>query len=369
MKRRMTLGLAAGLICVMALGGGTGTAQDNTDDGSAPATGTELSVATKPLIPFVSYTERGPEGFSIDLWDEIAARNGWTTAWVERETVSDVLDAVAAGDAQAGIAGISVTAEREESFDFSYPMFDSGLQIMINQDASSSTWSQLRGLISTSLLLFSVVVLGVLFATGNLVWLVQRRRGEISSNYVRGVGEGMWVSAATALAGDLGESAPRRPLSRFIAIVWILVGVIAVAIFTALTTSRLTVDSIESDIRGLADLGGREVVTVQGSTSDTYLDRVGLDHTTVLAIEDAYPLLRDGGVDAIVYDAPVLRHHANTLGQGREAVVGSIFNPEAYGIAFPPDSPLRESVNRSLLAMRADGTFARLYTRWFGDEG
>lgn len=342
---------------------GSGAAQDEGPD--APS----VRVVTKPLDPFVTFTERGPEGFSIDLWNEIAARNDWSTEWVERETVGDLLATVEAGDADAGIAGISVTADREEVFDFSYPMFDSGLQILVGQDGRSSAFSQLRELLSQSLLLFVLAVLAVIFFTGNVVWLTQRGRGEISSNYFRGVGEGMWLSAATALAGDLGESAPRRPISRFIAIVWILVGVVAVAIFTALTTSRLTVDSIESDIASLADLSGKRVITVEGSTSDTYLDRVGLDHSTVAAIEDAYPLLRASSVDAIVYDAPVLRYHANTLGKGRESIVGQIFNAEAYGIAFPPDSDLREPVNRSLLAIRADGTYGRLYARWFGEEG
>ena len=361
--------LALVLIGVCLLGGiaPVAASQDDSDQQVSVATDATVRVATKPLEPFVILNERGEEGFSIDLWNEIASRNGWQTEWVRRETVTELLDAVSAGDADAGIAGISVTSDREELFDFSHAMFDSGLQIMVS-GREVGVFSQLRGLLSSSLLLFMLGAMAVLFVSGHLVWFVQRRSGRVPKEYVKGVGEGMWLSAATALAGDLGESAPRRPLGRLVAIFWILIGVITVAMFTALTTSRLTVSSIEADISSLADLNGKRVLTVEGSTADVYLDRIGLEHTTVVAIEDAYPLLRDGAAEAIVYDAPVLRHHVNTHGRGQESVVGSIFNAEAYGIALPPGSELREPINRTLLQIRADGTYGRLYERWFDSE-
>ncbi|MGL5826720.1 MAG: transporter substrate-binding domain-containing protein [Nocardioides sp.] len=337
----------------------------------APVTGAEpqrVRVATKPLTPFVIFTDTdaGLEGFSIDLWAEVAARNGWETEWVQTETVDEVLTAVDSGSVDLAIAGISVNAEREQIFDFSQPMFDSGLQILVRSEGDRGLWPQIRGLLSGSVLKFLGGMLIVLIVSGHLVWLVQRRDGRAPGSYLAGVSHGMWVSGVTALAGDV--ETPRRWVGRLVAMAWILVGVVGVALFTATVTSQLTVDSISSDITGLKDLPGKEVVTVAGSTSDTYLTRLGLAHTTVDTIDLAYPQLGNGSVDAIVYDAPVLQHRANTLGKGRELVVGPIFSNEAYGIAFPNESPLLEKTNRSLLELRADGTYDRLYTRWFGDK-
>jgi polar amino acid transport system substrate-binding protein len=325
-----------------------------------------IRVATKPLVPFVEFEGKEQRGFSVDLWDEVAERNGWRTTWVRTATVDELLATVTAGDADAGIAGVSVTADREQTLDFSHPMFDSGLQIMVNADRDNSMWSQVRNVVDASVLKF---VLGMILAItlgGHVVWLFQRRDGRAPPDYLAGVGYGMWVTGATALAGDVDP--PRRWVGRVVALAWIVVGVLAIAVFTATVTTRLTVNSIRSDIGSFADLPGKRIVTVKGTTSDLYLERASLEYQVVASIEDAYTKLRTDKVDAIVYDAPILRHHANTpIGSG-QLVVGPVFNNESYGIALPDGSKLREQINRTLLAIRGDGTYDRLYQRWFGNE-
>ena len=47
-------------------------------------------------------------------------------------------------------------------------------------------------------------------------------------------------------------------------------------------------------------------------------------------------------------------------------IAGPILEPEAYGIAFPSGSALRETVNQALLVVREDGTYARLFDNYFG---
>ena len=40
--------------------------------------------------------------------------------------------------------------------------------------------------------------------------------------------------------------------------------------------------------------------------------------------------------------------------------------PQAYGIAFPAGSELREPVNRELLRLEQTGEYDRIHRRWFG---
>jgi polar amino acid transport system substrate-binding protein len=47
-------------------------------------------------------------------------------------------------------------------------------------------------------------------------------------------------------------------------------------------------------------------------------------------------------------------------------IAGPILEPEAHGIAFPSGGALRETVNQALLAVREDGTYARLFDNSFG---
>jgi polar amino acid transport system substrate-binding protein len=326
----------------------------------------EVTIATKPLTPFVFADGAELSGFSIDLWNEIADRNGWSTTWRQFETVDEVLAAAQAGQVDAGIAGISVTAEREEALDFSHPMFDSGLQVVVSNEPESSLSAFGRVLVEGPLPKFLLAIFALLIASGHIVWLAQRKDGRAPQSYFAGVSYGMWISGATALAGDI--ETPRRWYGKIIAMLWILFGVVLVSFFTASATSQLTLDSIKSDIAGVQDLPGKSVVTVAGSTSESYLRGLGLDPQTVASFEEAYPLLRKNQADAVVFDAPVLRYHIKTLGKGRERIVGPIFNNEAYGIAFPVKSPYREVVNRTLLEIRADGTYQRIYERWFGEN-
>jgi ABC-type amino acid transport substrate-binding protein len=52
-------------------------------------------------------------------------------------------------------------------------------------------------------------------------------------------------------------------------------------------------------------------------------------------------------------------------GKGRATTVGAPFRKEDYGIVFPRGSTLRTEVNVELLKMREDGTYGRIYGKWF----
>lgn len=69
---------------------------------------------------------------------------------------------------------------------------------------------------------------------------------------------------------------------------------------------------------------------------------------------------------AVVYDAPVLHYYASHEGKGKVQVVGSVFRKENYGIAFPANSRHRKPVNEVLLKLKENGTYDRLYDKWFG---
>ena len=81
------------------------------------------------LEPFVITNDTGKSGFTVELWEEIAKRQGWSTEYVDAESVGAQLKDVAEGKADVGAGAISITADRRERFDFSQPIFNAGLQI------------------------------------------------------------------------------------------------------------------------------------------------------------------------------------------------------------------------------------------------
>jgi polar amino acid transport system substrate-binding protein len=93
---------------------------------------------------------------------------------------------------------------------------------------------------------------------------------------------------------------------------------------------------------------------------------VGTPAVDVEDVDQAYPLLESGKVDAIVYASPVLQHHASTTGKGKVKVVGLLFQEQNYGIALQVQSPYREKINIVLLKLIESGAYQELCDKWFG---
>ncbi|BAY27771.1 extracellular solute-binding protein [Calothrix sp. NIES-2100] len=331
-----------------------------------PATKSFL-VATRVIPPFVFADNGKLSGFSIELWRSIANKIGVQSKFVEYSTVPDLLAAVKDGKANAGIAAISITAERQENFDFSLPMFAGGLQIMVRPpEANSGGFSNILQLLFSATLLqvFGIALLLIVVAA-HVIWLSERnhKEGIIDKSYFPGIFKACWWAAAT-LATQADEM-PKGVLGRVIAIIWMFIGVLFVAYFTAAATTSLTVQQLQGDIRSVDDLPGKLVATTAGSTAAKYLRDRKISVLEVLKIEQAYDALQSKKADAVVFDAPVLLFYAANEGKGKVEVVGSVFREENYGIVLPNDSPYRKQINSALLSIREDGTYQSLYDKWF----
>jgi polar amino acid transport system substrate-binding protein len=325
-----------------------------------------LQVAVRQIEPFVFFVGDAYRGFSIELWQTIAERNGLSYEFIEAETVTDQLALVQDGQADVAIAAISMTSERDRVLDFSYPMFQSGLQIMTRDDTTTALAAFLSEVFASEMLRILGIAVIFIIVAGHVIWLVRRRSDpNFAHGYLLGVWEGMWFAILRLL--DPGNNASTHSnLGRAVSILWMFIGIIFIAQFTASISANLTVSKLRGSISGIEDLYGRRVVTVEGSTSQDYLFNLGMRPASVMQIQEAFDLLLDDRTDAIVYDAPVLLYFANNEGRGRVAMAGSKFREEYYGIAFPRDSSHLEMVNNTLLQLYEDGTYEALYRQWFG---
>lgn len=332
------------------------------------ATNRPLLVVTKTLEPLVYIQDNKPSGFSIDLWEELASRMDRSYEWAIVKTVTDQLNAVRQKQADVAIAGISLTPEREETVDFSYPYFDAGLQIMTRKPETASFWSIASGVFTPDLFRVVAWLLLFLLAIAHIVWFFDRltHKKNYSANYFKGVGEAIWWAGVTLAAGGYGDKAPDTPFRRAMLLVWMFTGIILISNFTAAITTQNTLQGLRGDIQGIGDLPGRQVATVGGSTGAKFLTEQDIPFRSVQKIEEAYQLLKRRSIDAIVYDSPVLQYYASHDGKGQVMLVKELLKPEVYGIALPQGSPYREQINRYLLEIKLDGTYQRLYEGWFG---
>jgi polar amino acid transport system substrate-binding protein len=325
----------------------------------------ELRVATKLFPPFVVELDDEFTGFSIQLWDAIAQEMGVSYELYEVESVVDQLNAVQDGSADVAVAGISITLEREETVDFSFPFFDAGLQILIPKESQSSVTNIINALLSPMFIQFLLTVLVLILVASHILWLFERRHNPTSpQSYRASIGQSLWWSTVTVLGFD--DQPPNTVGGKLMGIVWMFAGIFIIANLTATLSANAAVQVLRGEINAVDDLRDHRVVTIEGTTSARYLGTNGISFIGVQTIEQAYEMLREGQAEAMVYDAPILRHFLNTDGRNDFQLVGQVFEPEKYGIALPVDSPYRESINQAILGYQEDGTYQQLYTRWFG---
>jgi polar amino acid transport system substrate-binding protein len=335
---------------------------------SADAPPKHLRVATREIPPFVFQENGKLAGFSIDLWQSIAEEMKAGSNFIPTGSVPELLSAVKSGKVELGIAAVSITAERSNEFDFSQPMFDAGLQIMVREQSSggSSVAEALGVLLSFAVLPFVGVTLLFILVPAHVVWWSERRhpRGMIENrNYFPGIFEACWWAASTL--ATQADQMPRSPFGRVVAVLWMFTAVVFVAYFTATVTSSLTVQQLQGDIKGPEDLPGKQVATTTGSTSAAYLRQQNIEPLEFARIEQAYDALLKGRADAVVFDSPVLLFYAAHQGKGKASLVGAVFRKESYGIIFPQNSSYRRPVDNALLTLKENGTYQRLYDKWF----
>ncbi|MCL9760532.1 transporter substrate-binding domain-containing protein [Frankia sp. AiPa1] len=215
---------------------------------AAGAYGSILVVGVKPLDPFVDRDSSGAySGFSIDLWNDIARRNGWQPRYVWFTDIQSPLNAARNNDVDVAISGISITADRKAQVDFSFPMFDAGLQILaVDTPAGLDLSHQLRNLVSPATGRYLAVLLVMLVLAGAVTSAVTRAGNE--HRWHRRRSEGMFRAAAVGLAGDLGD--PQKPVGKIIIFAWRIAGLVFVSLFTASVTTQLTVRSIRTGVTG-----------------------------------------------------------------------------------------------------------------------
>lgn len=332
---------------------------------SQPAQGT-LRVATRLIPPFVIQENHTLSGFSIDLWNSIATQLNLESKIQIYPSVTDLLAAVKTKQADVGIAAISMTSEREKSFDFSLPMFSSGLQVMVRDPKQGGAVPHLlHAIFSKTLLQLLGVALLMIGVIAHLVWLVEGGRADssIDKRYFPGIFEAIWWASATL--ATQAEQMPRGPLARVLAVFWMFTGVVFVAFFTATFTSVLTVQQLQGDITGIDDLSGRLVATTSGSTAAEYLHDHNIRTLEFSALDQVYQALLERRADAVVFDAPVLMYYATHAGKGQVETVGEVFRKEQYGIVMPNGSAYRKPINTALLELQENGTYQTLYDRYF----
>ena len=311
-----------------------------------------MLVATREVPPFAFRSREGEwTGVVIELWRQIADELNLRFEYRNTD-IDEMTSGLSEGRYGAAVAALTMTAEREAQFDFTHPFYNGGLGIAVKDEQTSPWLGVARRILSLRFLEALLALVVLLLAVGLVVWFVERRRnsGQFGGSATEGIGAGFWWSAVTMTTVGYGDKAPVTVAGRLVALVWMFASIIVISSFTAAIASALTVSQLEAGIAGPEDLPGLRVGVLAESTSEAYLNDRDVRTVAFETAPKALDALEKGVIDAVVYDAAILRYWVNRAPRGKGLhVLTREFAPQEYAIGLPADSVLREPINQIIL--------------------
>jgi polar amino acid transport system substrate-binding protein len=127
----------------------------------------------------------------------------------------------------------------------------------------------------------------------------------------------------------------------------------------------------DSDVKGLADLKGRTIGVLSGSTGEIWTTEHREAHGLgeVKGYDTQQNMLLDlsaGRIEAVVSDIPGMEYSFTRMKD--LAVKERIKTGEQYGLMMTKDHPLLGKLNDALTEMKKDGTLAGIHKKWFGSD-
>ena len=137
---------------------------------------------------------------------------------------------------------------------------------------------------------------------------------------------------------------------------------------------QVIITRVDSDIKDVQDLEGKIVAVQQGTTGDFAAQRL-IDEKGIKfeikrfdATPEALMAIQKGDADAAIIDNFVAYLAVKENSDIYKVVESKEFAPEYYGIAVNKDNPgLLEKINEVLKEIKQDGTYDKIYNKWFGE--
>lgn len=325
-----------------------------------------IVVGTYQQRPFVFWEDEQTYGYSIDLWQDVASAMDVKTKFVEYDNVTELLNAIKTKKVDIGISGISITPAREGGeYDFSYPIYHSGLQLMIRRKRVNPliTIAQDLGGWQSALAVSRIVGLSIL--AGGLIWFLEHKKNQdFPTEILPGIGQGIWFAVVTLGTFGYGDVTPKTVPGRMIAVIWMAFSFFVLGDFISTMTAARQ-ERIEGTT--LADLQGAKIGAVANTSAYFYLRNEAVQLKDFPTFQNAVQSLREGDLAGVVGDYPTVKYL--TLENKDFVLTGNLLNHESYGIiTLDGNEILMEAIDREVLKLERSGRIEQLRLNWFGDE-
>ena len=308
-----------------------------------------LLIGLTETPPFVMKENGKWSGLSISSWELVNQEFEKDFQYKVYPDLNSLLTAVETGEVDFSINPITVTDQRMRRMDFSQPYFIS--HTAMARKSGSKMWGYLKNILSWNFISAILILVGVIFIFGFLVWIFERRSNkEEFGEGPRGILQGFWWSAVTMTTVGYGDKSPRTFGGRLIGLIWMFLAIIMISSLTAGIASSLTVQNMQDEINSVEDLSKFDVATVKSSSSLELLDQYNVKSQQVVNGQEGIDLLLNKKVRVFVYDQPILNYIIDQRELDDELeVLPKTLKKDYFSYSFPKGSELIKEIDPILV--------------------
>ncbi|MEP3210123.1 MAG: transporter substrate-binding domain-containing protein [Maribacter sp.] len=278
--------------------------------GSSQITTDTLLVGYTTAPPFVVQEGELLEGINIWLWEKTARDLNLNYKLVPMR-FRDMLDALKNNEIDVSINPLTITSERNKSFEFTNSYYAAHSTIAISEATTLEKFiGFLKKFFNQDFLKGLFALLMIIFLFGLAGWYFERKENpEHFRSGKSGIWDGMWWSAVTLTTVGYGDKAPKTKMGKISALVLMFGGLLFISGLTASIASSLTVNQLSSNPEGFMAFKDRKVGTIANSGAMEYLNKhffkdVEAYSGVIAGLQD----LKEGKITAFIYDEPILKH-------------------------------------------------------------
>ncbi|KAM8773089.1 glutamate receptor, ionotropic, N-methyl D-aspartate 2B, b isoform 3-T8 [Acanthopagrus schlegelii] len=345
------------------------------------------------------YIKRCCKGFCIDILKKIAkavkftydlylVTNGKHGKKVNG-TWNGMVGEVVLKNAHMAVGSLTINEERSEVIDFSVPFIETGISVMVSRSNGTVSPSAFLEPFSADVWVMMFVMLLIVSAVAVFVFEyfspVGYNRCLADGREPGGpsftIGKAIWLLWGLVFNNSVPVQNPKGTTSKIMVSVWAFFAVIFLASYTANLAAFMIQEEYIDQVSGLSDKKFQKPnefsppfrfgTVPNGSTERNIRNNYRDMHAYMTSfhqknVDEALYSLKNGKLDAFIYDAAVLNYMAGRDEGCKLVTIGSgkVFASTGYGIAIQKDSGWKRAVDLAILMLFGDGDMEELEALW-----
>ena len=333
----------------------------------------EFTILVNEFKPNVIVDESGGgtffSGFEIDLIDHISKELDFNYQLKKADSVQGVIQGVNSGDGDIGLGAVSITSDRMNTVDFSYPYMDSGLKVLVLASDGGGTEIDIfeRAFLVYYAILssfFSVEFLTILYCYFVMITVsaLTFQTLENSKEKNLNIWDSFYFCVVTSSTVGYGDLTAKTDLGKVFVLFQILLGVAFFANLTGHISAEYTMSNLKPKYENIGDLYNQRIAVKSGATSQKLVREYTPNVIYLNSHENLIDYLMKGKCDAVIVDQPYADYVSNL--SNRIMALNEVYMPQKYGFVLK-DKELKREINLAILRMVESGDYERIYNRWF----